>query len=120
MKSSMVHLPIGVLVIGGLIGASLGLLFAPRSGEATRELMQKISAQFQVVAAQKVNLAGAQVHDGAGNLVKEEHFNLNNVWNQVKEAVGTFFNNLRLSLIKALQSSVREVGFLVIFSPTST
>jgi gas vesicle protein len=119
IKRSSIHLPVGVLVIGALIGASLGMLYAPRSGEATRTLMQRIGAQFQVVAAQNINQAGTSVKDRAGNLVKEEHFNLATVWNQVKEAIGSFFNNLRLQLIKSLESSIQAVGYLVIFSPAS-
>lgn len=53
------------LVIGGLIGAALGILYAPRSGKETREeigrttdeLLRKTRAQYQEICERIENLA---------------------------------------------------------------
>lgn len=53
------------LVIGGLIGAALGILYAPKSGKETREeishtaeeLLKKTKAQYEEVAQKIEKLA---------------------------------------------------------------
>jgi len=58
----------GLLVTGGLIGATLGILYAPRSGRETREeirhsaegLAKKAKGQYDGACQRIVNMAGRQ------------------------------------------------------------
>jgi gas vesicle protein len=50
------------MLVGALIGASLGLLFAPEPGEETRELVAERARKFRDAAAER----------GRGLLKREE------------------------------------------------
>lgn len=54
------------LLVGAVIGASLGLLFAPEPGEETRERMKEGARKFGEVVKER---AGGILHRGEG---KEE------------------------------------------------
>lgn len=55
---------LGATLVGGLAGAGLALLFAPRSGRETREILQKDVDRAKAAADEKISHAKSTVQKG--------------------------------------------------------
>ncbi len=64
MKIMTILLSIVALALAGLIGTSVGLLYAPQSGRATRALLKSRGILLQEKVREDIRLAGTQVRDG--------------------------------------------------------
>jgi gas vesicle protein len=58
-------------LIGGLLGAAVGLLKAPQSGSKTRELVQEKASDLQDKAQQRMAEARSRVDEAAGQVSQE-------------------------------------------------
>ncbi len=56
----MILASIASLLIGGIIGAGVALLYAPQSGRATRAMIRSKGVELKERAAEEVNLTRAQ------------------------------------------------------------
>ncbi len=54
------------LIVGAVLGLAIGLLFAPRSGEETRQLLKEKAG----VARERVSQAARKVRETTGEAVK--------------------------------------------------
>ena len=54
MKARMIFLSIITLILGGLVGASVGMLMAPRSGRATRAILRSKGVELQEKALRQL------------------------------------------------------------------
>jgi gas vesicle protein len=62
-RSSTTHV-LGATIAGGIAGATLALLFAPRSGRETREMIKDGASRTQQDAKAKMNRAKSKVKEG--------------------------------------------------------
>jgi gas vesicle protein len=97
-------LGLGALTAGGLIGGSAGVLYAPRSGRATRALIRSQSVAFKEKMAEEVQLAGSQVKSQVNHVRRDARYKANEIGNRLhgtleerqyalRERVGGFQNN---------------------------
>jgi gas vesicle protein len=71
-------------LIGGTIGAAIGLLYAPRSGEETRQLLKDESNEM--VDKAKLSIQNAQ--DNAMTTIQEAQTRLETLNKETKERLG--------------------------------
>jgi gas vesicle protein len=55
---------LGATLLGGMVGAGLALLFAPRSGKETRNLIQDNAMKVKDSASDKMHSAKSRMHRG--------------------------------------------------------
>lgn len=89
MNTRMIFLSLATMVLGGLVGAGAGLLYAPRSGRATRAILRSKGVQLQEKVAEDVNLATAQIKDRVDNLTTEAHDRVVEIGDQLKDSVSS-------------------------------
>lgn len=58
------------LIIGGLVGVAVGLLFAPEAGDQTRERVRKQSREWTSRARESAERVADQVRTTAGDVVE--------------------------------------------------
>jgi gas vesicle protein len=89
MKLRMIFMTIFALIIGGLIGTSVTLLYAPRSGRATRALLRSKGVQIQEKVAEDLSLTGNQVKGRIDNLTNEARHKVVQIGDQLKDTVSS-------------------------------
>ena len=87
MKARMIFLSIITLILGGLVGASVGMLMAPRSGRATRAILRSKGVELQEKVSEEINLAGAQVKGQVDNLASGARHKVGEIGDQLKDTV---------------------------------
>lgn len=65
---------LAVLTIGGLIGSSVALLYAPRSGRATRSLIYSQGVAFKEKLAEEAHLAGIQAKGQLNHVSRDARY----------------------------------------------
>ncbi|MFC1566581.1 YtxH domain-containing protein [bacterium] len=76
-------------VLGGLIGATLGILFAPRKGEETREMVSKFIDDLHdksIDTAQKTRDRAKKMYEEGRDIVQDEKDRINSVIDAGKKA----------------------------------
>jgi gas vesicle protein len=71
-------------LIGGTIGAAIGLLYAPRSGEETRRLIKDESEEM----VDKARASIQKAQDGASSTIQEAQTRLETLNRETKERLG--------------------------------
>ena len=89
MKARMIFLSLSTLILGGLAGASVGMLFAPRSGRATRAMLRSKGVELQERVSEDITLAGAQVMGRVDNLATDARHKVGEIGGQLKESVSS-------------------------------
>ena len=89
MKIRMILTTMTALILGGLIGTSVALLYAPRSGRATRALLRSKGVQIQEKVAEDISLTGTQVKDRLDNLTNEARNKVTEIGDQLKDTVSS-------------------------------
>ena len=91
MKNHLLLFTTIILILGGLIGAGVGILYAPRPGVATRAVLHNRTVQLQAGVtrdqrnvAKDLNKSFEQVKDRVNNFFKEARIELNKIGGQFK------------------------------------
>ena len=78
----------GLFLKGALVGAALGLLFAPRSGREIRDLLSERGGEFY----DKASYIARDTRDRAQSLVKEARHKIDEVKHQAQSEVDSETN----------------------------
>jgi len=78
-----------LLVVGGLIGSSVALLYAPQSGRATRALLHSKGVIAQAHAADEVTIVRSQIEATVENLTSQIRNDAAKFSDQLKNTVGS-------------------------------
>ncbi|MCX5793090.1 MAG: YtxH domain-containing protein [Elusimicrobia bacterium] len=62
---------VGAFLVGGLIGAALGILFAPASGKQTREKIVDFAEETKDMAKEKLEKLEAEIKRRKDQLLKQ-------------------------------------------------
>ena len=90
---------LAVLTMGGLIGSSVALLYAPRSGRATRSLIYSRGVELKEKIAEEAQLAGMQAKGQLNHVRRDARYKAREIGSRLqntredrqyalKEAVG--------------------------------
>lgn len=80
---------LGGIVLGGLIGATLGLLFAPKKGEETRKQLKKSGEKYYKTGKAKVaEIKKKELDPRLKTLEREAKKRVSEVEKSVKKVVG--------------------------------
>jgi len=90
---------LAVLTLGGMIGSSVALLYAPRSGRATRSLIYSRGVELKEKIAEEAQLAGMQAKGQINHVRRDARYKAREIGSRLqntredrqyalKEAVG--------------------------------
>ena len=82
-----VLLSIAALSVGGLVGAGAGLLYAPRSGRATRALIRSQGVALREKLAEDVLLATAQARSQVSHVRRDARYRANEIGVRLQDAI---------------------------------
>jgi gas vesicle protein len=71
MKTRTFFLLTSTVILGVLIGTTVGILYAPRAGRTTRKELRKKGDQLQEKVNEDISMAATQVKDQVENLIPE-------------------------------------------------
>jgi gas vesicle protein len=77
---------------GGLIGLAIGILFAPRSGEETRDIIRKKGLEIKekaTTASEEIGEKGKELLEETKTLLTEVKKHLEEVINVVKDTISS-------------------------------
>jgi gas vesicle protein len=89
MKIQTILLSTVALILGGLIGSGFGMLYAPRSGRATRAILRNKGVEFQESVTENINMAGVQAKTRIGHLGLETRHKVAELGGQLKDTVSS-------------------------------
>lgn len=103
MRTHLILFTLVTLILGILIGASFGILIAPRSGLATRTILHIKTYQYQT------NISSTQ---------EKSSNELDRIGNQVKEWINNFVVQARNKLVKIGDQFTRSISLISMPFPT--
>lgn len=89
MNSRIFGISVILLIVGGLIGSSVALLYAPQSGRATRAMLHSKSIIAQARAADEVAIAKSQVEAAVETLSSQIRNDATKFSDQLKNTVSS-------------------------------
>jgi gas vesicle protein len=89
MNNRVFGLSVLLLIVGGLIGSSVALLYAPQSGRATRAMLHSKRVIVQERAADEVTIAKSQIESAVENLTVQLRNDVAKFSDQLKNTVGS-------------------------------
>ena len=92
---------IAVLAVGGLIGSSVALLYAPRSGRATRALIRSRGVELREKIAEETQLTALQARGQMNHMRRDARY-------RARE-IGSRLQNTREDTQYALKGAVSAV-----------
>ncbi len=79
---------ISALMLGGLGGAGLALLFAPQSGRATRAMIHSKGVLIKERVAEEMNVAASEVKDRFTGMTLQARHQTNHLGRQLQGKIG--------------------------------
>jgi gas vesicle protein len=95
MKARMIILSLATLVLGGLVGTSVALLYAPQSGRATRAMLRSKGVILQEKVSEEVDLTRLQMKGRINNMANEARGRVNELGGHLKDSVSSIPMALR-------------------------
>ena len=92
---------LAVLAVGGLIGSSVALLYAPRSGRATRALIYSRGVELKEKISEEAHLVNVQARDQLNHVRRDARY-------RTRE-IGSRLQNTRQDTQYALRGAVSNV-----------
>lgn len=92
---------LAILTVGGLIGSSVALLYAPRSGRATRALIRSRGVEMREKIAEETHLTALQARDQMNHMRRDARY-------RARE-IGSRLQNTRQDTQHALREAVSTV-----------
>ena len=89
MRLRMFLISLSTLMLGVLVGTSVGILYAPRSGKATRAMLRSKGVILQEKVTEDLNLASVQVKDRIENLTGEARHKAVEIGDQLKDTANS-------------------------------
>ena len=89
MNSRIFGISVILLLVGGLIGSSVALLYAPQSGRATRAMLHSKSIIAQAHVADEYTIAKSQIEAAAEHLTSQIRIDAAKFSDQLKNTVGS-------------------------------
>ncbi|MDR3573316.1 MAG: YtxH domain-containing protein [Anaerolineaceae bacterium] len=89
MNNRIFGISVILLIIGGLIGSSVALLYAPQSGRATRAMLHSKGVIAQAHASDELTIAKSQIEAAVESLTSQIRNDAAKFSDQLKNTVGS-------------------------------
>ncbi|MBC7746412.1 YtxH domain-containing protein [Pedobacter sp.] len=102
----------GVVLVAGLIGAAVGLLFAPKSGKETREDLRKKAMDAKKSAAdasKKATTSVKETTDDVQNSLKQSAKEMNDLGEKAKVRASRIADHALFTIARAEENARRRV-----------
>lgn len=100
---------IGGAILGGLIGAAVGMLLAPASGKETREKIKSRSQELITEGEEKLEEVKSEVESKAGEVMEKVQDEVTGKAEEVMERVQEAVNEMTATINKAKKRTFKGI-----------